>query len=195
MFMTASMKRFTVAVAAAATVGLVAGGEAHAAGLPQLDLTKFPTQIIWLGATFLVLYVVMAKTALPRVTQILEERQFRIDDNLKKAEQLKADAEAAAKAYEDALQDSRAQAQDILKSARDRMADDAAKQTAELTDRLSAEVSEAEARIAKSKEEALADLRGIAVEVVAEAASRLMGEQVSADDAEAAVTAVMGDAK
>ena len=71
-------------------------GPALAAGLPQLDASKYPSMVIWLAISFAVLYVLMAKVTLPRIAQVLEKRQDRIDDNLEKATGLKAEAEAAA---------------------------------------------------------------------------------------------------
>lgn len=163
---------------------------AQAAGLPQLDVTKFPPQVIWLAISFIVLYVVMAKTALPRVGQILEERQNRIDDNLAKAEQLKVDAEAAAEAYETSLAQSRAKAQNLLREARETAATEAAKRQDELSGRLTKEIAEAEARIAAAKDAAMAEVRTIAAEVAQGAAAKLIGDDVDAAAATAAVDAV-----
>ena len=50
--------------------------------MPQLELEYFAPQIIWLIISFTVLWVLMAKVALPRIGLILEERQKRISDNL-----------------------------------------------------------------------------------------------------------------
>lgn len=168
---------------------------AHAAGLPQLDVTKFPPQVVWLVLSFIVLYVVMAKKALPRVGQILEERQFRIDDNLKKAEQLKADADAAAEAYGISLAQSRSKAQDLLRNAREAAAAEAAKRGNELAERLGQEIANAEGRIGTAKTAALADIQTIAADVAAGIGAKLTGETVSADEAKAAVAAVHEESK
>ena len=52
-------------VAAAALIGLPFA--AQAAGMPQFDLTRFPTQIFWLVVCFAVLYFLMAKAVLPKI--------------------------------------------------------------------------------------------------------------------------------
>ena len=69
--------------------------------MPQLEqIDTYLSQVIWLVISFAVLYVVMWKGALPRVADVLQERQERIDDDLDRAEKLKSEAEAALEAYE-----------------------------------------------------------------------------------------------
>ncbi|MGE5477250.1 MAG: hypothetical protein ACM3Q1_11385, partial [Bacteroidales bacterium] len=64
--------------------------------MPQFQQTAFfLPQIVWLAITFITLYILMAKVALPKIGAVLDERQRKIDDNLDKAAQLKAEAEAA----------------------------------------------------------------------------------------------------
>ena len=75
--------------------------------MPQLDISVFAPQIVWLTITFLAMYFLMAKVALPRIAQVLDERQTRIDDNLEKAAALKKEAEDAATAYESSLAQAR----------------------------------------------------------------------------------------
>ena len=104
-------------------VAFAAGaGPVFAAGLPQLDTSQYAPQVIWLVISFALLYVLMARVALPRIGQVLEERQDRVNDNLEKAGALKAEAESVAEAYEGALADARAEAQAIVHQAAERMA-------------------------------------------------------------------------
>ena len=69
--------------------------------MPQLEqISTFPSQIFWLVITFAALFFVMWRIAVPRIADVLEARQKRIDDNLDKAETAKKEAEAAIEAYE-----------------------------------------------------------------------------------------------
>lgn len=164
---------------------------AHAVGLPQLNPDSYAPQIIWLAITFAVLYVLMSRMALPRISHILEERQDRIDDNLEKAAHLKTEADAAAAAYEAAITAARAQASEILRETSQRLAASAAERHSDLGERLAAEIEAAERRIAAAREQALADVRKTSGELVRQAAGRLLGEAPDAAAADAAVAATL----
>jgi F-type H+-transporting ATPase subunit b len=162
--------------------------------MPQFDPTVWSPQLVWLTVTFIVLYLLMARFALPRISGILEEREFRISDSLRRAESLKLDAEAAVAAYEKLMADARAKAQDQVRTVRERAARDAAERHAELNDRLGAEVAAAEARIATARDEAVAELRGLGVDVATAAVERLTGEQLDAATVGKAVDGAMREA-
>src|SRR3979490_3282644 len=89
--------------------------------MPQLDVSTFPSQIFWLAVFFVVLYLLMARLALPKIEKIIEERRNRVDSDLDKAGQMKTEAEAVIAAYEKALLDARHQAQLTMKETSDRL--------------------------------------------------------------------------
>ena len=57
--------------------------------MPQLDVTTFAPQLIWLTITFAAMFLIMWKIAVPKISDALETRQMRLEDNLQKAELLK----------------------------------------------------------------------------------------------------------
>lgn len=159
--------------------------------MPQFDPTYFTPQLFWLIVTFAALYFIMARYALPRVGDILDERQKRIDENLEQAAALKADTDAAIAAYEAALAQSRAKAHELLKEAAETMARAAEARNRELTERLNRQIKSGEARIQAAKREALANVRQIAFETAAAAASRLTGVAPDEDKLIVAVAAAV----
>ncbi len=159
--------------------------------MPQFDPAVWSPQLVWLAISFVVLYLLMSRVALPRVAQVLEEREFRINESLRKAEALKEQAEDAVAAYEKMMADARAKAQEQIRSVRERAAEEAADRNAELTERLSAHIAEAEARIAKAREDAVANVRDIAVDVAEAVIARLIGK-ADARSVAGAVDTVLG---
>ena len=155
--------------------------------MPQLDLSTFPSQIFWLAVFFVVLYVLMKRLALPKIEKIIEERRARVEGDLDKAGQMKSEAEAVIAAYEKALADARARAQTIANETRDKLNAEAEKARKILEGELNAKLAEAEKTIAATKQAALANVRGIAIEAAAAIVERLIGLQPPARAVETAV--------
>jgi F-type H+-transporting ATPase subunit b len=143
--------------------------------MPQFDPSVWSPQLLWLALVFIGFYLVMARVVVPRMTDVLEDREFRINDSLRKAEGLRQDAEDVVSAYEKMMADARAKAQEQIRQVRERAAADATERHAELTERLSQDIGAAEARISAAKAEAIAGIRGVSVEIAAVAAERLLG--------------------
>ena len=160
--------------------------------MPQLEqIHTYLSQIFWLVVTFGCLYLILWKTALPRISGILQEREERIDEDLRKAEQFKKEANDAVAAYEKSMAEARLEAQSIIRAANERLAVDAISRQGDLTDKIKLELSEAETRIEEARDKALESIQSVAVEVAQAATARLTSYEVDATDAETAVTAVM----
>ena len=159
--------------------------------MPQLDISVFPTQLFWLALIFVALYLILWKVALPRVTEVRESRQVRIESDLEKAEALKAEAEAALADYEKTIAKATADAQNSVREAARKMAEDAEKQRDALAARLADQLAEAEKRIADERARAVNEIGEIAGDLTQAATSRLIGSEINQDAANAAVTAVI----
>ena len=179
-----------LAVTSAPALAAEGGG----AGLPQLDPSNFATQIFWLAVTFIALYLLMSRVALPRVRDVLEERERRIPDDLEKAQRLKDESEAVLAEYEKALADARASAQALFAQAAEQANAEAAKRQQDVAQKLAKQLEKAESRVQAAKTEALDNIRQVATEVAQDAAARLIGGDVAEDDAAKAVSVAMKDA-
>ena len=155
--------------------------------MPQLDFATFPSQLFWLLVTFAVLYGLMKWLALPRIGAAIDARRNRIDTDLGQAEQLRSEAETVLAAYQKGLADARAQAQATLRAAVEQASAEAAERQRKFAAELAAEAEAAEQQIAAAKERALADIRGVAVEVAGSVGEKLVG---AAPDAAALAAAV-----
>ncbi|MDP7603368.1 MAG: F0F1 ATP synthase subunit B' [Alphaproteobacteria bacterium] len=155
--------------------------------MPQLVISDFSPQLIWLVITFVVLYLILWRVALPRIAEVLDERQRRITDGLEEAGRLKTEAETAIAEYETALAEARAKAHDTAIEARDRAAQEAQTRRAALQAELATEMAAAETRIAESRQAALANLRQVAIDTAQAITARLIGSEPSATAAAAAL--------
>ena len=159
--------------------------------MPQLELTDFPPQIVWLIITFGILWLLMAKIALPRIGVVLEERQKKIDDNLDMAENLRSEAQAELQKYEEAISEARESARSVINEAARQAVRDSATRHAELNDSLAKQVMEAEARIKSAKEDAISGIRDSAADVASTVAERLIGMTLPPETVVAAVNNVL----
>lgn len=147
--------------------------------MPQLDFTTYSPQLIWLAITFTILYLLMAKLALPRITSTLGDRQQMLESDLGRAERVKAEAEQVLAAYQKAMADARHQAQVLTSQAAAEMAADLAKREAAFAAELNARAAEAEKRILAAKEAAFADTRAVAAELAQSIARKIAGVELS----------------
>jgi F-type H+-transporting ATPase subunit b len=82
--------------------------------MPQLDFSTYASQIFWLFITFGILYIAMARFALPNVREVLENRRSRIINDLTKAEKLRKEAESAQAGFASSLNKAHEKAHFIL---------------------------------------------------------------------------------
>jgi len=143
--------------------------------VPQLEVSTFVPQLFWLVITFGVLFLLMAKIGLPRVSGVIEARRKQIDDDLSRATQLKAEAEAVLAAYQQTLASARAQAQAAVKDTTDKLAAEAAERQRQVGESLAQRVASAEREITAAKQRALTELRDIAVEVARSVTEKVTG--------------------
>ena len=158
--------------------------------MPQFDVTTFSSQIFWVVIIFVLLYFIMARFALPRVAEVMEERQDKIDDDLSKAERLKNEAETVLAEYEKAIAEARSEAGKLMQAASDAITEEQAKRQTELNSDLNQRTLEAERRIGEAKRAALDNIRNVAAEAAGSATAKLIDAPVSGAEAQAAVARV-----
>ncbi|MEL7104833.1 MAG: F0F1 ATP synthase subunit B' [Pseudomonadota bacterium] len=151
------------------------GAEEAATGLPQLDFSTFPNQIFWLVVTLVVIYLILDRVALPRIASVLAERQGTITNDIAAAEDLRAKAAEAEAAYEKALADARAEAQEIAAKTRAEIQVDLDKAIAKADAEIAARTAESTARIDEIRDGADAAVVDVAKDTAAALISALGG--------------------
>ena len=169
----------------------IPASEQHAPGFPPFDVQTFASQLFWLFLCFIVLYVLMAKVALPRVQAILEGRQRRIEDDLSEAQRAKAASDEALATHEKALAEARGRAQTLANEARDRAVAAGEARRRDLEEKLNERIAGAERSIAAGRSAAMGHVRSIAGEAAGAIVERLTGVKPAIREIEDAVTATL----
>ncbi|HEY6701860.1 MAG TPA: F0F1 ATP synthase subunit B [Pseudolabrys sp.] len=163
----------------------------HKGVFPPFDSHTFASQLVWLAITFVLLYLLMAKIALPRVGGIIAERQKRIDDDLVQANSFKTQSDAALAAYEKALADARNRAQSIANDMREKQSAEADSVRKKLEGQLNVKLAEAEKAITTTKQAAMANVHGIATDAAKAIVERLIGKAPADTAIDAAIADVL----
>ena len=153
-----------------------AGQAADAApGMPQLDFSTFGNQIFWLVVTLVAIYLILSRIALPRIAEVLAQRQDRISDDLSAAENLKGQALAAEEAYNQALAEARVEAQRIVAAAKTEMQVELDAAIAQADTEIAAKTAVSESAIAEIRAGALESVGLVAVEIAATVVAAISG--------------------
>lgn len=163
----------------------------HGRGFPPFDPHTFASQLLWLALTFIALYLVMSRIALPRIGAILEMRRQRVDGDLAEAQRLKDESDAAAAAHEKALAEARTRAQTLAGETREKAAAAAEARRKEVDAKLNARIAEAEKSIAATRSAAMANVHSIASDIAPAIVERLIGVSPASKEVAEAVSNVL----
>ena len=173
-----------------ATETTTGAAEASSGGMPQLDFSTWGNQIFWLVLALIAIYLILSRVALPRIAAILAERQGTISNEIAAAEDHKSKAADAEAAYDKALVDARAEAQNIIAQSKADMQADLDKAIAKAEDQIAAKSAESEKAISEIRAGALENVKAVAKDTVKEIVSA-MGSKADAKTITAAVTSRM----
>ena len=165
------------------------GGEPK--GLPQLDISTWPNQLLWLAVTFLVGYLLMAKVITPRIGTVLNTRRQTIFDDLKRAKDAEAEAKQLKEDYESALETARITAAEAASKAMAEAKAKAESAEVDLTAKLAKKTKAAEIKLSKMRDEALANIHDVAKELTLDTVSSVTGMKVKKTDADKAMKKVI----
>jgi F-type H+-transporting ATPase subunit b len=154
---------------------------------PPFQTETFASQLFWLAVTFVALYLLISRVALPRLGGIVEARRNRIESDLAEASRQRKAADAALAAYEQALAEARNRAQAVANETRDRLNAEAEQTRKALEAKLNARIAEAEQRIAATRAAAMANVHRIACEAAGSIVQRLSGISPPGDAVDKAV--------
>jgi F-type H+-transporting ATPase subunit b len=170
-----------------------ADGGQHKGGFPPFESETFASQLVSFAITFVVLYLIVSKLALPRMSGVLAARQDKIDGDLAAAQKSRDESDAAMKAYESELATARTKAQQIGSEIREKLSAEAERDRKALEERLAGKLADAEKTIAETRSAAMGNVRSIAADAAGAIVQRLTGQTPDAGAVNTAVdTALKG---
>lgn len=161
--------------------------------MPQLNPTWFISQFFWLCICFFFMLFLMSKVFIPKIKDIMEQRQRKIDDYLVKANQIKEQAEESLKKYQDALAQATADANNALDISRKEMNAYIAKKQEEMAKKLNARLLEGEAQIKETHEKALREVKNVSKEWALDIVAKLELTKIDAEDIKKGIEKVVND--
>ena len=151
----------------------------ESSGMPQLNPEFWISQIFWLTITFGVLYAVLSKLVLPRISTNLEIRKSQIIDNIEAAEKQREESELKIQEYEKIIQDSKNQAKNYLIQAREKLIKSVNLKKEDLDKELAVEIKKTESEIQDLRNKAPEKINKIAIETSADLIQQLIGIEVN----------------
>ena len=155
---------------------------AESGGMPQLNPEFWVSQIFWLIITFGILYVVLSKLILPKISANLETRKSQILENIEAAEKKREESEQKIEEYEKIVHDSKNEAKNYFKQAREKVLKDISAKK-----EIDEEVNKAEIEIKTFRNNAPEKIKKIAEETSSDLLQELIGAEVNSSSISAIV--------
>ena len=152
---------------------------AESGGMPQLNPEFWISQIFWLTLTFGILYIVLSKLILPKISDNLESRKSQILENIEAAEKQRQNSEEKLKEYKEIVSKSKMEAKNIFNQAREKALKDISAKKDVLDKQIDDEIGKAEQEIKELQKGAADKINKIAIETSSELIQKLIGAEVN----------------
>ena len=152
---------------------------AESGGMPQLNPEFWISQIFWLTLTFGILYIILSKFILPKISDNLESRKSQILENIEAAEKQRQNSEEKLKEYEEIVSKSKMEAKNIFNQAREKALKDISAKKNVLDKQIDDEIGKAEQEIKELQKSAPDKINKIAIETSSELIQKLIGAEVN----------------
>ena len=162
---------------------------AESGGMPQLNPEFWISQIFWLTLTFGILYIILSKLILPKISANLELRKSQIQENIEAAEKQRKESEIKLKEYDEIILKSRLKANDIFRDSREKVIKDINIKKEALDKQIDEEIKKVEKEINQLKETSPEKINKIAIEISSDILKKLIGADVN----NSSISAIVND--
>ena len=155
--------------------------------MPQLNPEFFVSQLFWLVVTFSFLLVFLWRISLPRISNILEKRERKINEDLTAAKELQSEAENIQDKIEQQLKQVRSDASELIKSSSATFQDKAQNEISKLEKDLDKKINDSSNKIENNKNESLNQIQSQINEITKLTLSKVTSFEISDDEIKNAV--------
>jgi len=127
--------------------------------MPQLNPEFFVSQLFWLAVTFVFLLIFLWRISLPRISNVLEKRERKINEDLTEAKELQVEAEKIQDKIENQLKQARSDASEMIKKSSILLEDKIQDQLTKLDIELDSKIEASAKAIEKNKNESVSKIR------------------------------------
>ena len=136
--------------------------------MPQLDFSTFLPQIFWLFISLSFLYIVLSRYALPRVSDVIEERKDIIAQDIDSAKKFTSETELAIEELNMKLSEAKINSQSLMNNSLQEIKESNEEKKAILLKEINDDIVAAEAKIQEKKEESLSEISSVSEDIAIE---------------------------
>ena len=160
---------------------------AESGGMPQLNPEFWFSQIFWLIITFGIMFILLSKLVLPKISENLEVRKAQITENIEAAEKQREESEKKLKEYDQLITDSKNEAKNYFNDARKKVIENINLKKESLENEINEEIKSAEKEINDLKNSSQEKIRKIAIETSSDIVKQLINVDVNSSSISAIV--------
>ena len=123
--------------------------EGGSGGMPQMVIPDFMPQLVWLFIIFPILYCSMKYLALPRITEIMVNREMKIINNINKAEEIRNRIQEANQEHELAIKETNDQIKALVIEISQKSITEAEQHMLECQNNINTKIKEEKLKLAK----------------------------------------------
>ena len=147
--------------------------------MPQLNPEFWVSQIFWLIFSFGILFIILSKAILPKISANLESRKSQILENVEMADKQRKISEEKNKQYEEIILQSNNEAKKHFNETKKKILNDIKKKSDQLENQINDEIKSVEKEIETLKNNSSEKINKIAIETSQSLIKQLIGAELN----------------
>ena len=161
--------------------------------MPQLNPEFFISQLFWLAVFFSILFIILWRISLPRISLVLEKRQNKIDENLSIAKELQEQAQSVEQKINDQISKAKIESSEKIKKTTSSLQDDLSSKLSLLEKELEQKMINSEEEIIKNRDEQMKNIKTEVASITKITVAKISDLQLSENDINQAIKSNEGN--